>query len=120
MEQANKKEEIELNRLKINEIKLLKEEFKQDERDLSIIEPLLLKLKAIKNLNPALRQFMIMRGTLKKFQKNDVIYQQGTEGQCYYYLIRGSVSMLSNRADFGNFDLYLKSYYDGDVFGEQP
>lgn len=30
------------------------------------------------------------------------------------------MSLLSKRADFGNFELYLKSYYDGDFFGEQP
>lgn len=35
-------------------------------------------------------------------------------------MLKGSVSLLSNRADFGNFDLYLKSYYDGEFFGEQP
>jgi len=28
--------------------------------------------------------------------------------------------MLSKRSDFGNFDLFIRSFYDGDCFGEQP
>jgi len=34
--------------------------------------------------------------------------------------LKGSVSLISNRKDFGNLDLCIKSYYDGEVFGEQP
>jgi CRP-like cAMP-binding protein len=52
--------------------------------------------------------------------RNDVIYRQGDEGHYYFFMLKGSVSLLSRRADFGNFDLFLKSYYDGDFFGEQP
>ncbi len=55
---------------------------------------------------------------MKKFERNEVIYKQGEEGHHYFFMIRGCASLLSKRADFGNFTLYLRSYYDGDAFGE--
>ena len=79
---------------------------------------MVLILKAFKHLNPGLRQLVLQNAECRKFERNDVIYKQEEEGHHYYYMLRGSVSMLSKRADFGNFDLYIKSYYDGDCFGE--
>jgi len=79
-----------------------------------------MKLKYFKNLNPQLRRLVIQRAHYKTIPRDAVIYSQNEEGHHYYVMLRGSVTMLSNRADFGNFDLFLRSYYDGDVFGEQP
>jgi CRP-like cAMP-binding protein len=77
-----------------------------------------MKLKYFKNLNPQLRRLVIQRAEYKLVPRDTVLYKQSEEGHHFYILIRGSVTLLSNRADFGNFDLYLRSYYDGDVFGE--
>jgi CRP-like cAMP-binding protein len=63
---------------------------------------------------------VIQRAEYRRVGRDEVIYRQGEEGHHFYVMLRGSVTMLSNRADFGNFELYLRSHYDGDVFGEQP
>lgn len=53
VEQANKKVEVTLNRLKLEEIDLLNVELaKETDRDLPLLEDMLLKLKYFKNLNP--------------------------------------------------------------------
>ena len=123
VEEANKQTEPTYHRLKLDEVAILEQEMNKANkltRDIPKIEELLMKLKAFKGLNSDLRELIILRADLRWFKRNEVIYQQGAEGHNYFYMIRGSVSMLSNREDFGNFDLYLRSYYDGSVFGEQP
>jgi hypothetical protein len=54
VEQANKKEEVTLNRLKLEEIEVLNVELVRapDSRDLSKVEEMLMKLRYFKNLNP--------------------------------------------------------------------
>ncbi len=90
------------------------------DRNVEKIEKYFMKLKGFKNLNPKLRQLVILRSHFRKIAKNEIIYTQGQEGHNYYYMLRGSVTLLANRQDFGNFELFLRSYYDGDCFGEQP
>lgn len=114
-----------MNRLRLDELEelnceLQKEAGHEGGRNVQKIEELVVKLRAFKSLNPALRRMVLERATYKRYGQNEVLYRQGEEGHFYYFMIRGSVSLLSNRSDFGNFDLYLRSYYDGDVFGEQP
>lgn len=90
------------------------------DRNIESLEGMLLKLRSFKSLNPHLRRLVLLRSTFRKVSKNEVLYTQGEEGQCYYYMLRGSVTMLSRREDCGYFELFLKSYYDGECFGEQP
>ncbi len=55
VEQANKKPEVILPRLKVDDIAILKEEMAKSnklDRNIEKIEGMLLKLKALKNLNP--------------------------------------------------------------------
>jgi len=35
-------------------------------------------------------------------------------------VIQGSFTLLARREEFGDNEIWLKSFYDGDVFGEQP
>ena len=110
-----------IGRLLGNELELLEAEFlKGPARDASVIEGYLSKLRGFKPLNPGLKALVLADAKLRRFARNEVVYRQGEEGHHYYLLVRGSVSLLSRRADFGNFELYLKSYFDGDFFGEQP
>lgn len=77
MEQANKKVEVTMNRLKLEEIELLNGEFgKVDygERDVIGIEEMLMKLKYFKNLNPQLRRLVIQRAHYKTIPRDAVIY----------------------------------------------
>ncbi len=46
---------------------------------------------------------IIARSTLKDISKNEFIYKQGDTGLYFYYLIRGSVTLLAKREEFGNF-----------------
>jgi hypothetical protein len=116
-----KKEEVVISKLLGNELELLEAEFlKGADRDASVIEGFLAKLRGFKHLNPGLKSLILGNAQYRRFSRNDVLYRQGEEGHHYFLMLKGSVSLLSNRADFGNFDLYLKSYYDGDFFGEQP
>jgi hypothetical protein len=55
VEQANKKPEVILPRLKVDDLAALKEEMAKSnklDRNIEKIEGMLLKLKALKNLNP--------------------------------------------------------------------
>ncbi len=88
------------------------------DRNIEKVEGMLKKLRAFKGLNPQLLKLVLLRASYKKVNKNEVLYNQGEEGLFYFYMLRGSVTMLSKREDCGNFDLFIKSYYDGDCFGE--
>lgn len=121
--QKNKRPEIILPRLKMEELAILEEEMlKQNklDRNMERIEGMVKKLHAFKGINPQLRRLVLLRASYRKVTKNEVLYTQGEEGQCYFYMLRGSVTMMSRREDCGNFELFIKSYYDGDCFGEQP
>ena len=73
MEQANKKVDITLNRLRLEELNLLNEELSKDPhteegRNIQKIEELVVKLRAFKSLNPALRRMVLERGTFKRYE----------------------------------------------------
>ena len=55
------------------------------------------------------------------YEKNDTVYKQGDPTNSFdFYLLRGSVTLVSSKPDFGHFHLYTRSFYDGASFGSLP
>lgn len=71
-------------------------------------------------MTPEMKAFVMLRGIYKEAKKNEVVFKQGQKGKSFFYLLKGSVTIMTKGEEFGNFEIALKSHYDGEMFGEQP
>ncbi len=65
-----------------------------------------------------MKQMLICNSTLKEITKSKVIYLQGKPGNYFYFIVKGSVTMIVNKIEFGYFDIFLRNNYDGEIVGE--
>lgn len=61
---------------------------------------------------------MFEEGNLKIFEKEEVIFKQGDYSSEFYVLLRGSVSLILNKEEYGHLPIIICTIYDGKEFGE--
>ncbi|CDW79852.1 tpr repeat-containing protein [Stylonychia lemnae] len=119
-QKENKDLKKEYDKLTVQELEQFCEEFQKQDKDMDLLESILNKLNGFKYMSLEMKSLILRRAQLKQYDPNKILYRQGTRGSVYYFLLRGSITLLSKRREFGNFELFIKSQYDGELFGEQP
>ena len=61
-------------RLKLNECDIVKEELMKEERDLSVLDGLLGKLKVFKHMTDDMKSFVYENGIYRETKRNAVLY----------------------------------------------
>jgi CRP-like cAMP-binding protein len=52
-------------------------------------------------------------GTLKIYQRDEIIYNQGDPSPDVYFILRGSIALSVKKKDMGHQNVTIKIMYDG-------
>jgi len=99
-------------------------EYKQQQKqkkfiDFRAISKILNKLAWFETISMSVQQQIFNKSIIKVYEKGEVILRQGEQQTVVYVILRGAVEV-TTKLKHWNADItcYLKSIYDGAVFGE--
>lgn len=108
------------SRLLTCDIDVLLTEMTRDipDRDYNLMVSLVSKLHFFLRFRLPVREEFLRISTILQVKRHEYVFHQGDFGSKVYVVLRGSVQVWRQAAEFGSEPLLVHTLYDGDIFGE--
>lgn len=108
------------NVLTNKELELIKKEYKRSNPDFDLLDNSLKPLKFFTRFDRITRLELLQRASLKEFQPEEIIFNQGDFGNYMYVILKGAINIRKFRISKEGIEqnTVINTLYDGEMFGE--